>query len=169
MASASADESIRVWVDCDSDVIGRGDGDWVSKALLTGHTGIVWQVAWLTSNLLLSASEDGTARMWGPSSSSLLSSSWNCLQQVSISSRPCYSLCSKFDFQGRRLVIAVGTGENSIVLFSVSMENPKFELHPMGIISSAHTRDVNSVAWVTPGTLLSASDDALVKLWQIVG
>ena len=167
MASASADESIRIWADCDSDVIGRGDGDWLSQAILTGHSGIVWQVAWSASDLLLSVSEDGTARIWKPSSSSLLSTSWACLQSINITTRPCYCISLASDFVNQCIMAAIGTGENSIVLLSIFMKNSVLTIDKVHTIPSAHSQDVNSVVWLASGLLLSASDDALVKLWKI--
>lgn len=129
---------------------------------MLGHKGIVWQVAWLDLELLISVSEDGSARIWG--SDSLLSS-WNCLKEVVLCNLPCYCISTKYDDLNRCLV-AIGSGDNSIRIFSFKKES-NYDLDSLLVIDPAHSQDVNSVSWVSPDFLLSASDDSLVKLWKL--
>ena len=75
---------------------------------------------------------------------------------------------------GRNGLLVAGGGDNSIRLYGVqgdASESNKSAWRQVGIQSSAHSDDVNCVAWhpTKHDVLASCADDGSVKIWKVEG
>ena len=117
---------------------------------LSGHTGVVYSVAWSPdSRLLASASSDKTIRLWDTQTSHLLYIRSGHTSEVnSVAWSP----------DGR--LLASASDDKTIRLWDTQTFQP---LHTF----SDHAGAVDSVAWSPDGRLLaSASSDSTIRLWD---
>lgn len=182
LASASYDDTVRLWRE--------DDDDWSCVADLTGHTGTVWGCDFEMpkeedkankSARLVSCSDDNTCIIWkrinstGGSDASAIRSSFRSdplseewikeIELPSIHSRTVYSVAwSKHS--GR--IASVGA-DGKIVLYSKkpSSDSPSWVIDQS--IENGHgVYEINYVAWYFNGTdeiLITAGDDGVVNIW----
>ncbi|XP_002461761.1 protein CIA1 [Sorghum bicolor] len=174
LVSVSYDNTIRVWAD-------DGDDEWHCVQTLTeanncGHSSTVWALSFnFKGDRMVTCSDDQTLKIWDTSAD--LSQpktgegheSWQHLSTLT-------------GYHGRTIfsahwssedIIASGAGDDAICLFteekSTMVERPSYRL----ILKKekAHVMDINSVRWCPqdPRLLASASDDGMVKLWELRG
>merc|ERR1712096_469355 len=121
---------------------------------LSGHSNIVWSVAYNRDGTLASASHDGTIRLWHAESGLEL-------QTLSGHSDMVFSVAYSPD--GTTLASASHDPNSSlsnIQLWDVASGSLLKTL-------SGHTAPIKSVAYSRDGTLASASDDGSIKLWHV--
>ncbi|CAH1783992.1 unnamed protein product [Owenia fusiformis] len=171
VASASYDNTIKMF---------KNDGDdWSCFSTLASHESTVWAISFdKTGERLASCSDDKTLKIWQeylPGNTEGVAtvgsdSAWKCVCTLSGQHpRTIYDVkwCSLTDY------IATACVDNAIRLFKESDCNtdknqPSFDL--LHTQYQAHTQDVNGLCWnpKIPGLLASASDDSIVKIWQVV-
>ena len=171
LASASYDDKIKLWT---SD---GGDDDWICYATLDGHESTVWDLQWLHSSMLLSASADHTIRFWQRRSHT----KDDCVTYDNAATYPdahgqwpIYSLDtakSSTASTGGWALVATGGGDNAIRIFRLDPDTPGTPTFvPLYASIKAHTADVNCVRFhpTRPDLLASAGDDGLVHLWHLL-
>lgn len=171
VASASYDNTIKMFKEDPQ------DNDWYCVATLTSHESTVWSLAFDQSgSQLASCSDDKTVKIWKqylPGNSQGIETPdndpvWKCVCTISGEhTRTVYDI-SWNKFNG---LIATACGDDAIRIFKrdigCSPDTPTYSL--VFKIESAHTQDINSVAWNpnSPSMLASCSDDGIVKIWQL--
>jgi len=151
LASASADRTIRIW---DTDAL-------CQVASLVGHKVRVTKlcVLWQGESewLLASLGDEGAPKLWDVKTGSEI-----------------FGICSHEDatvtalaapFQGR-LVTATACG--AIAVWDAGMQAATDEVPaPLASLESAHGKKVTSIAVLPSGTVVTGSQDYLVKAWDI--
>ena len=136
LASASYDDTVRIWRE-------DGEGEWVCVAVLTGHGGTVWGIAWEGRERedgafprLITFSADGTIRVW-------------------------------------RLKIDDDEDENTSArgplggIPNTMRKSLREDWVCEAVLPKAHTRDIYSVAWSNKtGLVASTGSDGVVVLYQ---
>ena len=159
LASASYDDTIKLWVD-------DGDGDeWRCAQTLVGHTSTVWALAFnYDGSKMVSVGDDKSLKIWACNTTPSGDLNWSCIQTISGQHRrPIYSV----SWSHANGMIATGSGDNSINIFTSGDDDGNFKL--FHTIAQAHEFDVNCVVWhpFDPKILVSASDDQCVHIWNI--
>merc|ERR1712096_428518 len=121
---------------------------------LSGHSNIVWSVAYNRDGTLASASHDGTIRLWHAESGLEL-------QTLSGHNGPISSVAYSPD--GTTLASASHDPNSSLSNIQL------WEVVSGSLLKtlSGHTDPIKSVAYSRDGTLASASDDGSIKLWRL--
>jgi WD40 repeat protein len=169
LASASYDDTIKIWKD--------DDDEWICAATLVGHTSTIWGIDFNQDGThLVSVSDDLTLKIWKRTAVSGLQEQWECIQTIENQhQRTIYSVswCKDTQFG----LIATGCGDNCIRVFapiadSSFDESPVYEL--TNRIPEAHGYgDINCVEWEPAKFqsngkyLASAGDDGNVKIWEL--
>jgi WD40 repeat protein len=145
VATGSADHSIRLW---------RPDGQIITD--LQGHSGWVWSIQFLGPRYLVSASEDGTVRLWSLDT-------MNCLDTYSSGSAPLRTLIVSSDARQ----IAVGQADGVITIWAVNRTDlqsaPRLLLRHTFV---AHSGEVRTLCFLKDGILVSGAEDDQVKFWS---
>ncbi len=160
LASCSYDNTVKLFRE--------DDDDWSCFATLTGHESTVWAIAFdAQGRRLATVSDDRSLRIFRDVGEDV----WKCCNRLSgFHDRTIYDV----DWCHSSGLIATACGDDAIMIFkedeekgTVDQLETNFSL--VASVSTAHTQDVNSVAWnpKTEGLLASCSDDGDVKLWQI--
>ena len=163
LASASYDDTIKLWVD-------DGDGDdWRCAQTLTGHTSTIWAIAFdRDGSRMVSVSDDTTIKIWACATASGGEPNWKCIQTISGEhDRPIYGVC----WSRVNGMIATASGDNTVKIFAaLDASDPAAAFARVHSIEKAHSVDVNSVAWhpTRSDVLVSASDDQSIHVWKIV-
>lgn len=170
LASASYDNTIKLYREDQS------DNDWINTATLAGHTSTVWSLAFdKDGDRLASASDDRTVKIWQayePGNAEGVQTVDNEATWKNVCTLSGYHSRSIYDVAWCKKtgLLATACGDDIIRVFretdgSVKNE-PTFELD--ATIHEAHEQDVNSVSWnpVSPGLLISTSDDGTSKIWK---
>uniref|UniRef100_A0A914XRF3 Probable cytosolic iron-sulfur protein assembly protein CIAO1 homolog n=1 Tax=Plectus sambesii TaxID=2011161 RepID=A0A914XRF3_9BILA len=164
LVSCSYDDSIRFY---------RYDGDdWIVVQRIDGaHESTVWCAAFDgDGNHLATVGDDRKLKIWRryPVDEPAIQSTWRCVTTIDerIHQQPIYTV----DWCPLTGLIATGCGDNSVRLFRQSeggdADAPTFDLVQT---IKAHDEDVNCVAWNSKcaGMLATASDDCLIKIYQV--
>ena len=141
-ASSSADKTIKV-----SDVDGR------VQHTLTGHADWVWQVAPLPHRQLVSASEDGTLRLWD----------WRAGRDLGIMASgqpPVHALL----FEPEQRLLISGDYAGGI---EVRQASPDYAHWTVRQRFAAHRGIVRALAWLGNDRLASGGEDNKVRIWQL--
>jgi len=140
--SAAADHLIKV-----------SDVDGTLLRVLAGHTDWVWQVAPVAEGQLVSASEDGTLRLWD----------WRrgeCQCIIAQGLAPVHALL--FDPATRRLLTGNYAGE--IQVWEPTAESGAWQ---PGATIAAHRGIVRTLTLLPGGRLASGGEDNKVKVWHL--
>ncbi|XP_055390027.1 probable cytosolic iron-sulfur protein assembly protein Ciao1 [Condylostylus longicornis] len=172
LASASYDNTIKMFKE------NPADNDWECIATLASHTSTVWSISFdSTGNRLASCSDDQTVKIWQaypPGNEENIATpdnetAWKCVCTISgIHTRSVYDI-SWCKLTG---LIATACGDDAIRIIkedeNSSKNEPTFSV--VATVHHAHAQDVNTVTWdpITPGQLLSTSDDSSIKIWRYV-
>ncbi|CAG8434601.1 15079_t:CDS:2 [Funneliformis mosseae] len=173
LASASYDDTIKLWRE--------DDDDWYCSDTLEGHESTVWAIDFdKDGEYLVSASDDKTIKFWKgfPNDNQEGTdahrghSKWKCVHTLSGHHTRCVYSVSWSKVHGR---IASGSADNVIRVFDKSSPN---DINPSNFslvasIPSAHgVADVNCVQWYPTERhsdwLASAGDDGIVRIWRFV-
>lgn len=193
LASASYDDTIKIWRD--------DDDDWYCADTLQGHESTVWAIDFDPSgNHLVSASADQTLKIWrryAPGNATGIMTPrrgeavWKCVATVKDQHERCIYSVSWSKVHG---TVASSGADNTIRLFSVqevdettpfegkltpeqikATNEPGVQLQAIKVteVRSAHgTSDINSVAWYPSEDhadwLASGGDDGSVRIWRLV-
>ena len=143
LASAGLDSSVRLW--CDG----------AESAVLLGHTSTVTELRVVPQNtkLLISASRDGTARVWSLDDDVQLHV-LDCAPRGPVNALALVPL-------GAELAVVTGTDDGSLCLWDLA--TGAAHAH----VDGAHSARVKSVA-TFQSLLASSSSDNSVKLWRAV-
>ena len=142
IASASADQTIRLWDAATGQPIGEP---------LTGHTGTVWAVAFSPDGTTVAASDDHAVRLWDAATGQPIGEP--------LTGHTGTVLGVAFSRDGA--TIASASADETVRLWDVASG----EL--IGEPLSGHTDWVNGVAFSPDGTsIASVSDDNTVRLWN---
>ncbi|PKS12239.1 hypothetical protein jhhlp_001539 [Lomentospora prolificans] len=133
LASASYDDTVRIWREDD-------DGEWVCVAVLSGHEGTVWGIAWEGTERadgafprLASCSADGTIRVWK----------------------------LKVDDEDDAPTATLGGIPNTM------RRSLREDWVCEAVLPKAHTRDIYSVTWSPrTGLLASTGSDGVIALYR---
>ncbi|RHZ29521.1 hypothetical protein DYB37_011941 [Aphanomyces astaci] len=165
LATCSRDKSVWIW-EADADT------DFECVSVLHGHSQDVKFVTWHPDeDLLFSTSYDDTICVWAerdgasPPSSYLTEPEWTQVDALTgYHPRAVFSIHWNISTN----VLATGCGDDGIRLFQANPSTAKFELAYQQV--HAHAGDVNCVRWspTDPALLVSAGDDANVRLWRTV-
>lgn len=169
--SCSYDNTIKVWWSEDD------DGDYQCVQTLdessNGHSSTVWAISFnATGDKMVTCSDDLTLKIWMADISMMHSGEGYA---------PWTHLCTLSGYHDRTIfsthwssddIIASGAGDDAITLFvdskHDSVNGPLYNL--LLKKEKAHEMDINSVHW-SPSKenrlLASASDDGMVKIWQL--
>jgi WD40 repeat protein len=161
--SASYDDTIRIWTE--------DDGEFYASKTLVAHNSTVWGIALKDDGTrMVSCSDDGNIILWENHSPS--SHDWQKVSSLlQLHEYAIYSI----DWQTEGSYILTSSGDNAICLLEYTRgEDGYGVLKQMQKITQAHTADVNCIRW-NPSTentqlqslVLTAGDDALVKLWSL--
>ncbi|CAI4211605.1 unnamed protein product [Parascedosporium putredinis] len=137
LASASYDDTVRIWRE-------DGDGEWVCVAVLTGHAGTVWGIAWEGRERpdgafprLLSCSADGTVKVWK------------------------LKVDADEDDQGGPAPVTLGGIPNTM------RRSAREDWECEAVLPKVHTRDVYSVAWSPKtGLVATTGNDGVIALYR---
>lgn len=172
LASASYDNTVKLYrEDADS-------ADWICTGSLDGHSSTVWCLAFDASgDRIVTGSDDMTVRVWrayyagnseGIKTASAVDPTWKCTWTLSgVHSRCVYSV----DWSKPSGMIATGCGDNDLRVFKETPESdPNAPTFEMIASCSAHSQDINGVAWspIDGNTLATASDDGTACIWRVV-
>ncbi|ETW10452.1 hypothetical protein H310_00757 [Aphanomyces invadans] len=160
--STSYDDTVCVWAE--------RDDDWACIETLTGHSSTVWAATTDASGLrLATCSDDTSVLLWQRHPATLTAegrpTEWSKVDAlVGYHPRAVFSI----HWNPTTNVLATGCGDDGIRLFQVNGTSGKFELAFQQV--RAHAGDVNCVRWcpTDPTLLVSAGDDANVRLWRVV-
>ncbi|XP_020114861.1 protein CIA1 [Ananas comosus] len=164
LVSVSYDNSIKVWAeDGDSD-------DWHCVRTLneasSGHSSTVWALSFnTTGDRMVTCSDDLTLKIWNTGLEDY--DSWRHLCTLSgYHDRTIFSV--HWSSEG---VIASGAADDAMCLFVENQDHSVDEAPYILLLKKekAHDMDVNSVRWSPkePSLLASASDDGVIKLWEL--
>lgn len=165
--SCGYDDTIRIWTE--------SDGDWYCAKTLVGHLSTVWALEILKEGqLLVTCSDDKSIMLWECDSASDFSKEWRKLSVLhGVHEQAIYSI----HLDPETNLLATGSGDNSIALLSLAKGDDGMPiLEVVAKLPNAHDLDVNCVRWrprgpreenAGPQWLLSAGDDATIKLWQL--
>ncbi len=173
LASASYDDTIRIWVE-ESD-------DWTCGDVLTGHKSTVWGMAFNSDgSLLASCSADMSIFIWkifvrGSSSEDRSVTIphdklfvWKCVHKIEQAhERVIYSV----DWSPVHHLIASVGGDDVINIFSVEeLSATNYTHHLRYQQKQAHQTDINCVKWnpVFGNLLATCSDDSMIKVWRLI-
>mmetsp|Transcript_26847 Transcript_26847/g.37465 ORF Transcript_26847/g.37465 Transcript_26847/m.37465 type:complete len:149 (-) Transcript_26847:177-623(-) len=136
-----------------------------------GHCSCVWSVAFDPKNndgsRFVSVDAEGRIILWKSTSSILpqytKSAELSCNDGAELD--PNYSV----DWSSDGKFIAIGRGDDSIIIIAVENRNGKDSLEIVCVKRNAHTRDVHCVKWNPriPSQLASVGGDGHLKIWQI--
>lgn len=139
LASASYDETVRIWRE-------NGDGEWGCVAVLEGHKGTIWGIAWEPNPpdgqypRLLTCSADATIRVWS-------------LQEEEKAETSAYA----HDQTRSRLGGIPNTMRTSI----------KDEWKCTAELPKIHTRDIYSITWSSKtGLVASTGSDGMLVVYR---
>ncbi|OAY66106.1 Protein CIA1 [Ananas comosus] len=158
LVSVSYDNSIKVWAeDGDSD-------DWHCVRTLnessSGHSSTVWALSFnTTGDRMVTCSDDLTLKIWNTGLEDY--DSWRHLCTLSgYHDRTIFSV--HWSSEG---VIASGAADDAMCLFVENQDHSVDEAPYILLLKKekAHDMDVNS----EPSLLASASDDGVIKLWEL--
>lgn len=173
IVSGSSDHTVRVW---------NMQGEQIAECI--GHTDPVWAVCVTEDNKIVSGSEDGTIRIWDAQGRQLA----QCNGHARAVSDLCISHDNKivsasqdqsvrvWDMHGNQLALCIGhhrpiasvcvTYDNKIVSGSGDSTLRIWDIHgtPIGMCKGTH--QVWSVIQADHNTLISASHDGNVCLWD---
>ncbi|MBC3916425.1 2OG-Fe(II) oxygenase [Undibacterium sp. CY18W] len=144
LATCSADHSIKLWTD---------DAEYMAS--LHGHTGWVWAISPLSDNLLASASEDGTVRLW------------NIRQRQCVAVLPgdIALRCLTASEDGDSLVTGDINGTLTVWSGLIELSNRPTITRQL----QAHHAAVRSIRFLSADLLVSSGEDKCVKLWSKLG
>ena len=188
LASASYDDTIKIWRD--------DDDDWYCADTLHGHDSTVWAIDFDPSGeRLVSASADQTLKIWrryhpgnpeGIITPRRGEAVWKCVATVAGQHDRCIYSVSWSKVHG---IVASAGADNTIRLFeatpstagaatsdviaSTNEPGTLFDVHLLTSVQSAHgTNDINSVAWYPNEEhgdwLASGGDDGSVRIWRLL-
>ena len=152
LASASYDNTIKMWKD--------DDGDWFCFQTLVGHTSTVWAIDFNQSgDILVSVGDDHTVRIWN-----LVVGTWQLHDTLTLT-HTLYSV----SWSKITNIIAVCGSDNKIRLIEISSDGKAVAKET---ITNPHgLSDVNHVVWCPLANfkdlLISSGDDSNVKIWQM--
>jgi WD40 repeat protein len=120
---------------------------------LTGHSNVVWAIAYSPDEkYLASASEDGTVMIWN-------AGTHECIDTLAGHDGPVYNLA--FSPDGKKL--ATVSSDLSTLIWDVPTGDPSIPLR-------GHTQAIRAVAWSKKGDVIAtASDDRDTKIWDASG
>ncbi|HET6574804.1 MAG TPA: protein kinase [Fimbriiglobus sp.] len=151
LATTGMDKTVRLWTVAGalSSTQAEGERGVREVAVLRGHTGEVWRVAFSADGkLLASGSQDKTIRLWDVASH----------EQLAVI--PLRSIVYSVAFSPDGARLAAGCRDHSIRLIDVARRQQVAELR-------GHTDYVHAVAWSPDGTrLVSGSGDFTVRVWD---
>lgn len=149
LASASYDDTVRIWSEA-------GDDDWAPCATLTGHQGTVWGCAWSEDGVLASCSDDRSVIIWSAPSSN----TWQQQQRLTDAGRSVLGVA--WSPSG---LLATASSDNFLRIYQRTGPDNLLQLVAR---VEAHAGDVNGVAWHPAKRLLAtAGDDGLVRIWEL--
>ncbi|KIO28841.1 hypothetical protein M407DRAFT_242886 [Tulasnella calospora MUT 4182] len=167
LVSASYDNTLKLYMDDPAD-------DWYCFATLKGHASTVWCATFSPcGKFLASCSDDGNIIVWRPTNDDdSIVGDWKEVCRFAGHTGPIFSISwaerNPMDKDAVGL-LASGGADGSIYLWVVKPGGTTAE--KVACIENAHEADINSVDW-SEGEggglyLASASDDGLVKVWQL--
>lgn len=132
-ATTSADHSVKVW-----------NKDLELQTTFTGHGGWVWSTARFSNGIFVTASEDGTARLWNESVATY------------VHERPLRTIAISSDEQH----IVAGDVEGYLSIWRTNDTSaPKRQL-------KAHAAAVRRIRFFTPQLMATAGEDNFVRVWD---
>ncbi|WZZ18284.1 hypothetical protein YC2023_111373 [Brassica napus] len=170
--SCSYDNTIKVWWSEDD------DGDYQCVQTLdessNGHSSTVWAISFnAAGDKMVTCSDDLSLKIWGADISMMHSGEGYA---------PWTHLCTLSGYHDRTIfsthwssddIIASGAGDDAIGLFVDSKQHDPVNGPSFNLLlkkEKAHEMDINSVQWSSSKEsrlLASASDDGMVKIWQL--
>jgi len=163
LVSCSYDDSLRFY---------KYDGeDWiVQQRIDSAHGSTIWSCDFSANGtMLVTVGDDRCVKIWKrhPLDQDASHSQWHCTSRLLVSECrwPSYSV----SWSSKNDLIAVGCGDNSIRIFKFAASEAEQTLEMVYCQPAAHDQDVNCVAWHPKlhNRLVTAGDDALVKVWTI--
>lgn len=142
VATGSADHTISLWTE---------DGTLIQP--LKGHEGWVWGLANVGQDLLASASEDGSVRIWNLRSGQCVTTLRTIFPLRTIDAyRP--------DLTGNSTQLAIGDASGRVTLLSISVSG----IHESSSFK-AHDAAVRRVRFLHHGALATCGEDNRLRIW----
>ena len=170
LASTSDDSTIKLWVPADPAATVVNCDSWSCLATLIGHDDDldVDAVQWHpTANVLASASDDGTVKLWAPKETAAplaTCRSWTCLATLRGHNGGILSV----SWHPSDDMLAIGFECGDVALWVPANADPVSRCRSWFHFSTlvGHSKDVDGLAWhPSANVLASASSDCKIKLW----